>query len=164
MREDWKKKITDIKICESFWESSAPAYLIGAFFFFYLCRARLSGNRPFVRSGCQPSAQHLPVPAQGSPGITATVTSHCLMLALTPAPGWECVLSGSHLGNTERQSVPPAPLSSPNATERSSRGMISLGGRFATLHKSQGANTEFYIKQKLSISVEQTTLKCQQAF
>lgn len=89
-REDWKKKkITDIKICESFWESSAPAYLHWSFI--YVCKARLSGNRPFVRSGCQPSAQQLPVPAQGSPGITATVTSHCLMLALTAAAGWERV-------------------------------------------------------------------------
>lgn len=165
LTEEWEKigkKTIDIEICESFWKSSAPAYFHWSFF--YVCRERLSGNIAIVRSGCQPSAQQLPVPAQGYPGITATVTSHCLMLVLTPAPGWERVPSGSHLGNTERHSVSPAPVSSPNDTDRNSNRMVSLGGRFTVLQNSQGIHTEFYVKQKLSISVGQTSLKCQQAF
>lgn len=37
--------------------------------------------------------------------------------------------------------------------------MVSPGGRFTTLQKSQGINTEFYVKQKLSISVAQKILE-----
>lgn len=65
---------------------------------------------------------------------------------------------------SERHSLSPAPLSSPNDTNRNSNRMASPGGRFTSLQKSHGINTDFYVKQKLSISVVQTSLKRQQAF